>query len=47
MEKGEGVDFAKQYKVRAFPTLVYFNPKGELVHRTTGANPAKVLLKQV
>ena len=46
MEKGEGVDFAKQYKVRAFPTLVYFNPKGELVHRTTGANPAKVLLKQ-
>ncbi|OJJ18867.1 hypothetical protein BKI52_25175 [marine bacterium AO1-C] len=45
MEKGEGVDFAKKYKVRAYPTLVYFNPQGEMVHKTVGAYPAKVLLK--
>ncbi|OJJ18864.1 hypothetical protein BKI52_25160 [marine bacterium AO1-C] len=46
MEKGEGVDFAKKYEIRAFPTLVYFNPQGEIVHKTLGAYPAKKLLKQ-
>lgn len=45
MEKGEGIDFAKKYKVRAYPTLVYFNPQGEMVHKSVGAYPAKVLLK--
>jgi len=46
MEKGEGLAFAKKYKVRAYPTLVYFNPQGEMVHKTVGAYPAKKLLKQ-
>ncbi len=36
MEKGEGVSFAKRYDVRAYPTLLYFSPEGELVHRTAG-----------
>lgn len=45
MEKGEGLDFAKKYKVRAYPTLVYFNPQGEMVHKSVGAYPAKVLLQ--
>lgn len=46
MEKGEGKAFAKKYKVRAYPTLLYFNPKGEIVHKTVGAYPAKKLLQQ-
>ena len=46
MEKGEGKAFAKKYKVRSYPTLLYFNPKGEIVHRTVGAYPAKKLLQQ-
>lgn len=46
MEKGEGISFAKKYNVRAFPTLVYFNPKGEMVHKTVGAAPADKLLEQ-
>ncbi|OJJ16983.1 hypothetical protein BKI52_30160 [marine bacterium AO1-C] len=45
-EKGEGVAFAKQYKVKSYPTLLYFSPKGEIVHRTLGAFPAKKLLQQ-
>ena len=45
MEKGEGIDFAKKYQVRAYPTLVYFNPQGEMVHKSVGAYPAKVLLQ--
>jgi len=46
MEKGEGVAFAKKYQVKSFPTLLYFNPQGKIVHRTVGAFPAKKLLNQ-
>lgn len=43
-EKGEGVDFAKEFGIAAYPTLFYFNPKGELVHRTVGALDADKLV---
>ena len=46
MEKGEGLDFAKEYKVRAYPTLVYFNPEGEMVHKVVGAQQVDALLEQ-
>jgi thiol-disulfide isomerase/thioredoxin len=36
MEKGEGPEFAQKYKVGAYPTLLYFNPKGELAHKGIG-----------
>lgn len=35
-EKGEGPDFAKEFKVQAFPTLLYFNAEGEVVHILVG-----------
>ncbi len=44
MEKGEGVKFAKTYNVRAYPTLLYFSPEGELVHRTAGFRDADKFL---
>lgn len=44
MEKGEGVTFAKTYEVRAYPTLLYFSPEGELVHRTAGFRDADKFL---
>lgn len=44
MEKGEGIDFAKTYEVRAYPTLLYFSPEGELVHRTAGFKDADKFL---
>ncbi len=37
MEKGEGLDFASTYGIRAYPTIVYFSPNGEMVHKTVGA----------
>ncbi len=40
MEKGEGIDFAKQYNVNAFPTLLFINGKGEMVHKSLGARDA-------
>ena len=36
MEKGEGIDLAKKYNVKAFPTYLFINGDGEEVHRTLG-----------
>ncbi|MDC8103111.1 thioredoxin family protein [Chryseobacterium sp. PTM-20240506] len=36
MEKGEGIDLAKKYNVKAFPTYLFINANGEEVHRTLG-----------
>lgn len=41
MEKGEGVALAKKYNVRNYPTYLFFNATGELVHRSLGSMPAK------
>jgi thiol-disulfide isomerase/thioredoxin len=37
MEKGEGIDFAKRNKVEAYPTILFFDEKGEPLHRNVGA----------
>jgi thiol-disulfide isomerase/thioredoxin len=44
VEKGEGVQFATDYNVTAMPTLFYFSPKGELVHKTLGGDSAEGLI---
>jgi len=44
MEKGEGIEIAKKYVIRAYPTLLFVNGDGELVHRAVGARDAKGLL---
>jgi thiol-disulfide isomerase/thioredoxin len=36
MEKGEGIELAKKYNVRAYPTHLYFDPDGTIVHRAVG-----------
>jgi len=36
MERGEGVGLAKKYMVYAYPTLLYIDYSGEVVHRTAG-----------
>ncbi|CAM3013762.1 thioredoxin fold domain-containing protein [Chryseobacterium flavum] len=36
MEKGEGIELAKKYNVKAFPTYLFIDPNGETVHRTLG-----------
>lgn len=37
MEKGEGIELAKKYEVRAYPSLLYISPDGKIAHRTCGA----------
>jgi thiol-disulfide isomerase/thioredoxin len=34
MEKGEGVDLRKKYEVASFPTYLFVNAKGDIIHRT-------------
>lgn len=37
-EKGIGVDLAMKYRVRGYPTLLFFTPQGQLVGRVVGYN---------
>ncbi len=45
MEKGDGPAFAAANKVNAFPTLLYFDSQGLLLHKAAGARNAEQLLK--
>lgn len=36
MEKGEGIELRKKYYIHAYPTALYINGKGEVVHKTVG-----------
>ncbi|BDS11786.1 thioredoxin domain-containing protein [Aureispira anguillae] len=44
MEKGEGPAFAEKYGVEAYPTLLYFNAEGEVMHKGVGARDAEGLI---
>lgn len=41
MEKGEGPSIAQKYGIRAYPTYIFVNGDGELVHRSLGSMPAE------
>ncbi len=36
MEKGQGLRFRQKYPVSAYPTLMFINGEGEIVHKATG-----------
>ena len=36
MEKGEGIEIAKKYNIKAFPTYIWVNGDGELIHTGVG-----------
>ncbi len=38
MEKGEGIEIAKKYSIRAYPTLLYLDDEGEKLLVSVGAN---------
>ncbi len=44
MEKGEGIDLAKKYEVRAYPTLLWLNGEGEVVHKMIGGGSPQKLI---
>lgn len=40
MEKGEGLDIATRYEVNAYPSLLFIDGNGDLVHKSMGSRPA-------
>ena len=40
MEKGEGITIKNRYNIKAYPTFLFINSKGEEVHRLVGSSPA-------
>lgn len=47
MEKGEGIELARKYQVRAYPTLMLINGEGKVVKRMLGALSEAQLLNEV
>ena len=46
MENGEGPELAKRYEVKAFPTLLYIDKTGELVHCVVGFQSVQKLIEE-
>lgn len=46
MEKGEGLSFAARYQVNAYPTLLFLNHKGEIVHKVMGYLSPNELIRE-
>jgi thiol-disulfide isomerase/thioredoxin len=45
MEKGEGPEIAKMYKVMCYPNLLFIDGDGKLVHRGAGGQPAQQFIE--
>ncbi len=45
MEKGEGPKFAREYSVRSYPTLLYIDGAGQVVHRAVGGKQPDDFIK--
>jgi thioredoxin-related protein len=46
-EKGDGIEFAKEFNVSMYPTLLFLDKNGFMVHSDVGYMPASDLLKNV
>ncbi|MEZ4805687.1 MAG: thioredoxin family protein [Bacteroidia bacterium] len=44
-EKGEGIQLANMYSVHQYPTLLFVNQDGKIVHSTAGYHNSKQFLK--
>ena len=45
MEVGEGLELAKTYEVRAYPTILFIDGSGKAMHRMVGTKPAEAFLE--
>lgn len=43
-EKGEGPKIAQEYKIEAYPTILFFSAEGKLVGRQVGAQDAEAFI---
>lgn len=47
MEKGEGVELAKKFEVKAFPTFLILDTAGNVIHRIVGGAEADEFIEKV
>lgn len=47
MEKGEGIELAKKYNVRAYPTFLILDPDGNEINRVVGGGDADGFIERV
>ena len=45
MEKGDGVDMAKRYEIAAYPTLLFLDGEGQLIHKAIGYHDVSQILE--
>lgn len=46
MERGDGPKFADKYRVTAYPTLLYINSEGKVLHRAMGAKQPEPFINE-
>lgn len=46
MEKGEGIDLLKKYQVKAFPTLLFMDATGKVLHKMVGGSDSAGLIAE-
>ena len=46
MEKGEGIELQKKYGVKAFPTLLFMDANGKVLHTKVGGSDAAGLIEE-
>ena len=44
MERGEGVNLAREWRVRAYPTLLFVDGSGDVVHQAVGYHTSDLLI---
>lgn len=47
MEKGEGLEIAKKYNVKAYPTFLILNSQGQEINRVVGKSTAEEFIEKV
>ncbi|WP_421918820.1 thioredoxin domain-containing protein [Marinifilum sp.] len=45
MEKGEGIELAKKYEIKAFPTLLFMDANGKVLHKVVGGTDVDGLIE--
>ncbi len=44
-EKGEGIELARKYKIRGYPSLIFIDSNGKLIAQTAGYRNPKQLIE--
>lgn len=46
-EKGEGVELAKKYEIKAYPTMLFIDAQGQIIHRIVGGKDVTGIMAEL